>query len=59
MPRALSDPATLLGDWQLSRVIDDRMTGLQSRIDGELSLAGCHAGPDSLGGAGPLAPAGR
>ena len=39
MPRDLSDPVTLLGDWQLSRVIDDRMTGLQSRIDGELSLA--------------------
>ena len=39
MPRALSDPASLLGDWQLSRVIDDRITGLQSRIDGELSLA--------------------
>ncbi len=39
MPRHLADPATLLGDWQLSRVIDDRITGQQSRIDGTLSLA--------------------
>ena len=39
MTRPLSDPVTLLGDWHLSRVIDDRMTGRQSRIDGTLSLA--------------------
>jgi len=43
MPRDLSDPVTLLGDWQFSRVIDDRITGLQSRIDGELSLAAVSA----------------
>jgi len=39
MPRTLIDPVTLLGDWQLSRLIDDRITGQESRIDGTLSLA--------------------
>ena len=39
MAGSLSDPVTLLGDWRLSRTIDDRVTGQQSRIDGTLSLA--------------------
>jgi len=38
MPSSLSDPVTLVGEWQLSRVIDDRMTGQQSKIDGLLFL---------------------
>lgn len=36
---ALSDPRTLLGSWQLTRVIDDRLTGEQSRVDGTLRLS--------------------
>jgi hypothetical protein len=39
MTRSLSDPVTLLGDWRLSRAIDDRLTGRHSRIDGTLSLS--------------------
>jgi len=38
MTRSLGDPAILLGDWRLSRTIDDRLTGQQTRIDGTLSL---------------------
>ncbi len=34
----LDDPVTLLGDWQLSRTIEDRLTGQHSRIDGLLTL---------------------
>ena len=36
---SLSDPATLLGSWRLDRVIDDRLSGLTSHIEGRLSLA--------------------
>jgi hypothetical protein len=34
----LTDPRALLGTWRLSRVIDDRLAGAQSTVDGELSL---------------------
>ena len=34
----LTDPATLLGAWTLTRVIDDRLAGAESRIDGRLLL---------------------
>jgi hypothetical protein len=34
----LADPHALVGTWRLSRVIDDRLAGAQSLIDGELSL---------------------
>jgi hypothetical protein len=36
--RDLDDPATLLGTWTLSRVIDDRLVGAQSRVEGQLVL---------------------
>jgi hypothetical protein len=35
----LADPVTLLGDWRLSRTIDDHLSGRQSRVDGSLTLA--------------------
>lgn len=34
----LGEPVALLGEWQLSRTIDDRLSGQQSRVDGWLSL---------------------
>jgi hypothetical protein len=34
----LADPHALVGTWRLSRVIDDRLAGAQSLIDGVLSL---------------------
>jgi hypothetical protein len=34
----LTDPASLLGTWRLSRVIDDRQAGVESRVDGRLLL---------------------
>jgi hypothetical protein len=34
----LADPRTLVGTWRLSRVIDDRLAGAQSLVDGELTL---------------------
>lgn len=36
--RSLLEPDALLGSWRLSRVIDDRLSGARSRIDGHLSL---------------------
>jgi uncharacterized protein DUF6314 len=35
---ALADPRTLVGAWRLSRVIDDRLGGGRSEVDGQLSL---------------------
>lgn len=35
----LSDPTNLLGVWRLSRVIDDRLTGERSRVEGTLRLS--------------------
>lgn len=37
-PRCLADPATLVGDWRLSRVVDDRLAGLRSTVAGRLSI---------------------
>jgi hypothetical protein len=34
----LDDPTSLLGTWDLSRSIDDRLTGRRSRVEGRLSL---------------------
>lgn len=42
--QSLSDPTTLLGDWRLSRVIDDRLVGQQSLVDGVLSLTAVSPG---------------
>jgi hypothetical protein len=39
VPESLSDPVALLGSWRLARVIDDRLLGQESRVDGELSLS--------------------
>ncbi len=36
---SLSDPATLIGSWRLDRLIDDRLSGSTSHIEGRLSLA--------------------
>jgi hypothetical protein len=35
---SLADPTSLLGEWRLSRVIDDRLAGEQSLVSGMLSL---------------------
>ena len=39
----LTDPATLLGSWNFTRVIDDRLAG-ESRVDGRLLLTEVEAG---------------
>lgn len=41
---SLSEPATMTGTWRLARVIDDRLTGQQSHVDGRLSLAALSPG---------------
>ncbi len=35
----LSDPTSLLGVWRLSRVVEDRLTGERSRVEGTLTLS--------------------
>ncbi|MCW2809232.1 MAG: hypothetical protein JWQ93_3187 [Marmoricola sp.] len=35
---SLADPTSLLGEWRLSRVIDDRLAGERSLVGGMLSL---------------------
>ena len=42
----LADPHALVGTWRLSRVIEDRLTGASSVVDGQLSLT--EISPDRL-----------
>lgn len=36
--RCLTDPVSLAGEWRLARVVDDRLAGQRSRVDGRLSI---------------------
>jgi hypothetical protein len=40
---SLEDPGSLLGTWQLTRTIDDRLLGEQSRVEGTLELTSVSA----------------
>ena len=55
----LADPQALLGTWHLSRVIEDRLAGVQHTVDGTLLLSA--ESPTRLRWAetGRLAPGGR
>lgn len=43
-PGSLADPRALVGTWRMARVIDDRLTGTQSHVDGRLVLAAVSPG---------------